>query len=373
VPICVRYEAKGAQRESCMLLSEQAGAMPLETCPAWIFPSAGASGYYRFALDASDLKKLEQRGMGKLSSAEKLALADSLEAGFASGALAAQPVLQTLSLLANDSERAVAVAPFALFELAHSHALSPADWPRLEKQLHKLYGGRVRKLGYVNRSGEDGETRLLRQELIATLAGLGRDPGVRAKLGDAGVKYLQGAPAEATGVSPELLSAALVVALQDRDPGLFDVAYQKLTAAQDPAERGRLLGALASVQDGRSERALALSFDPMLRTNEVLVPLRVQLRDPRTRDAAYAFLEKRFDDLVARVGKQRGGNLMWPVGVFCSAEMASRIESFMSPRAAGLIGGPRALAGSLEGIRSCAAQLERQRAGMQQFFGVRTP
>jgi alanyl aminopeptidase len=372
VPICVRYEAKGTQRESCMLLAEPAGSMPLETCPTWIFPSAGASGYYRFALDAADLKKLEQRGIAKLSAAEKLALADSLQAGFANGALGAQAVLQTLSTLAGDDERAVATAGYDLLELARDHALAPSDWPRLEKHIQKLYGARVRKLGFSNRTGEDGETRLLRLDLVATLAALGREPGARGKLGDAGVKYLGGAPAEATGVSPELLGPALVVALQDRDPALFDAAYQKLVVSQDPAERSRLLGALAAVQDGRSARALELTFDPALRTNEVLVPLRVQLGDPRTRDAAYAFLEKRFDDIVARIGKQRGGgNLMWLVSGFCNAEMAGRIESFFAPRAANLMGGPRALAGALEGIKTCTAQLERQRAGILGFFGVR--
>jgi hypothetical protein len=73
------------------------------------------------------------------------------------------------------------------------------------------------------------------------------------------------------------------------------------------------------------------------------------------------------------VGKQRGGNLMWLVGSFCSTEMASHIQSYFGPRATGLIGGPRALASALEGIKTCTAQLERQRASMLSFFGVRAP
>jgi alanyl aminopeptidase len=364
VPVCVRYESRGKPFESCTLLTEAQGSLALEACPTWFFPSAGASGYYRFALGEADLKKLEQRGIDKLSSPEKLALSDSLQAGYASGALSAKAVLPALTSLAGDPERAVALAPVSILRMIHRNMVDDSSRPKLERFVQKLYGARMKKLGLAARATDSGDTLLLRSELANVLADIGRDPWVRGKLAEAGTQALRAEPGAApdAAISAELRGLALVVALQDGEPALFDAAYAKLGAATDPTERGRLLGSLSSVVGAGGPRALALSLDPVLRTNEVLVPLRSQLADPRTRDAAWEFLQARFADVQGRIGKQRGSSLPWLASFFCNTDMAARAEAFFASRVNELVGGPRALAGALEEVRSCAAQVDAQRA-----------
>ena len=370
VPVCVRFEARGKPYESCTLLTEGQGTLALDACPTWFFPSAAASGYYRFALAEADLKKLLQRGVAKLSPAEKLALADNLRAGFESGALSAKAVLPALTSLAGDPERAVALAPVGILRMAREHILDDASRPKLEKLVQKLYGARLKKLGLAAQPSESGDARMLRSELAGVLADVGRDPWLRGKLAAAGERALQAAatdPADET-ISSELRGLALSVALQDGEPALFDTAYAKLGSTTDPTERGRLLSALSSVTGANSPRALALTLDPVLRVNETLVPLRTQLSDMRTRDAAWEFLQARYDDVLARVGKQRGSGLPWLAGYFCSTAMATRAEAFFSTRVNELVGGPRSLAGALEDLRSCAAQVEAQRAATVAFI-----
>jgi hypothetical protein len=209
----------------------------------------------------------------------------------------------------------------------------------------------------------------LRADMAQVLAEVGFDPWTRAKLTEAGTRELQapaGSPADAS-VSAELRGLALEVALQDGDPALFDAAYAKLSGAQDPAERGRLLNALSSVVGPSSPRALALTLDPVLRVNETTVPLRAQLGDPRTRAAAWEFLQARYAEVSGRVGERRGSTLPWLAGNFCSNDMAARAEAFFATRVQELVGGPRALAGALEKVRSCAAQVEAQRAATVAF------
>jgi alanyl aminopeptidase len=369
VPVCVRYESRGKLAESCTLLTEASGALALDVCPTWYFPSAAASGYYRFALAEADLKKLEQRGLPKLTPAEKLALADNLRAGFESGSLGAKAVLATLTSLAGDSERLVAMAPAGLLRMVREEVLDDASRPKLERLVQKLYVARLKKLGLASREGEPGDTRLLRADMAHVLAEVGFDPWVRGKLTEAGARELQappGSPVDAS-ISAELRGLALEVALQDGDPSLFDVAYAKLASAQDPSERSRLLSALSSVVGPGSPRSLALTLDPVLRVSETLVPLRLQLGDPRTRDAAWEFLQARYADVAARVGERRGSAMPWLAGYFCSSDMAARAEAFFSTRVQELVGGPRALASSLEKVRSCAAQVEAQRAATVVF------
>jgi alanyl aminopeptidase len=278
--------------------------------------------------------------------------------------------LPALTSLAGDGERMVALAPIGILRMIRDHIVDESSRPKLERLVQKLYSARMKKLGLAARAGEPGDTLLLRSELAAALAELGRDPWLRGKLAEAGARSLRaepGTPPDAT-ISAELRGLALTVALQDGEPALFDAAYAKLNTAQDPSDRARLLGALSSVESGSSPRALALTLDPVLRNNEILVPLRTQLSDPRTRAAAWDFFQARFDDIQGRIGKQRGSSLPWLASFFCTTDMAARAEAFFGSRVAALVGGPRALAGALEEVRSCAAQVEAQRAATLAFL-----
>src|SRR2546422_1007137 len=57
IPICARYAAAGAEKESCAVFSEGQGALPLEACPDWVIPNADASGYYRLTLPVAHLRQ----------------------------------------------------------------------------------------------------------------------------------------------------------------------------------------------------------------------------------------------------------------------------------------------------------------------------
>src|SRR5262249_11272235 len=81
VSVCVRYPtAGGAIREQCTLLEAAEGELALEgSCPAWVFPNAQASGYYRWSLDAAALQKLLGQGFGSLAPAERLSMLSNAE------------------------------------------------------------------------------------------------------------------------------------------------------------------------------------------------------------------------------------------------------------------------------------------------------
>src|SRR5262249_8425057 len=50
IPICMRYASGKGARETCTLLTEAEGKLPLEgdACPAWVMPNADGAGYYRW-------------------------------------------------------------------------------------------------------------------------------------------------------------------------------------------------------------------------------------------------------------------------------------------------------------------------------------
>jgi ERAP1-like C-terminal domain len=334
-----------------------------------VMPNADGAGYYRWTLPAQDLGKLRAAGFGKLSAREKLSFADSLRAGFESGALPAERVLGNLPVFAGDADRTVATAPTELLRFVRTYLLEGAQRDALDGFARELYAPRLHKLGWKEQANESGDQKLLRADLASFLASVIRDKATRASLAELGRRHL-GLEGKHAGdaVAVDLQTTAAIVAVQDGDQKLWDAVYKRFIESTDALERDRLLVALSAVTDARSEKALALTLDPRLRVNEVGTPLRYQFGDERTREAAWKFLQEHFDAIVARVSKEHAGFLPSLPTSFCSAQMADTLQAFFAPRIEQLTGGPLALSASVESLRNCAARVEQQRASARAFF-----
>jgi alanyl aminopeptidase len=374
IPVCVRYASQGTPHESCSLLSESTGSLALEGgCPDWLMPNAQASGYYRFTLPSAELEKLRNQGWPQLSAAERLSLGSALIAGFDSGQIGARDVLSSLAAFANDENRAIAVTPLPFLRWVRDHGLGQTV-PRqraFRAFVHELYSAAAQRLGYAERNGESGDAKLLRVDVLAALAELAEDAATRAHLAQAGKQYL--GIARDSKLHPEALPNDLIdlgvrVFVQDAGPEAFQAVYERLVQSDDATQRGRYLRALSSVHDARSSRALELTLDPSLRVNEVMLPLRVQLSDLRTRAAAYDWFEAHFDALRARLSEQGMGGAPWLAAAFCDAATAARAKQFFASRADKLPGGPRSLDGVIETLELCEALVKAQGAGLDEFF-----
>jgi alanyl aminopeptidase len=371
IPVCVRHGRGRTTGETCTLLTDAERTIDVEGgCPEWIHPNAAAAGYYHVALPEAELTALLQRGYGRLSPLERLALADGLSASFEAGSTEGGAVLEAMRRLAADESRAVATAPMATIAFAREHGVPEALRGRVEAFAVDLYGRRARRMGWTARRRESGEAGLLRRSLLGFVAGAGQDARTRREAARRGVAFIGSGDALDPGaVEAELRPLALSVAVQEGDAALFDRLLERFLASSDALFRSQALGALASTQDpAPARRALALELSPALRVNEVTSILRRQLEMPETRDAAWAWLQEHFDEVYERVATTRAGYAPYLLSGFCAEERAREIEAFFAPRIAALPGGPRNLRAALERIRLCAARVEAQRASLTAFF-----
>ncbi|HKU43327.1 MAG TPA: M1 family aminopeptidase [Polyangiales bacterium] len=372
IPVCARYELQGQLKETCMLLSEPSGVIGFEKglCPAWVMPNADGAGYYRFSLGPADLEKLRTRGYKRLNARERFSLATSLIAAFDSGAVTAKDLLGILPVFAADSERIVVTVASGFLSYLQQHLATDAETPKLAAFANKLFLPLRAKLGFREQSGESAEAKLLRGTVLETLADVGREAATRTKLEKWGRDYLGGASftIKPDAVPKDLADSAVSIALESGDEALWDGVYQLLSRTEDAVIRARLIRALGSVRDARSVKALGLTLDPALRVNEVLIPLRAQFEDRRTRAAALDYLEQNFDKIAARLPPSAAANTVWFAASSCDAATVARAEAFFTPRIQPLPGGPRSLAGALERLKLCAATADAQRASFQQFF-----
>ena len=372
VPVCVRTGA-GAH-ESCTLLAESSGwlELPNEGCPAWVMPNADGAGYYRFALPANALEQLTGAGWSQLSARERLAVADSLGAGFAAATLPASDMLGTLALLAADPSRPIAVAPMPVVRFAREHLVAAELRPRVERFAGALYAPLAARLGWDARPDDSGESKLLRARVAEFLATQAREPAVRGELAARGRALIgSGPPAglQLAGVNPELVDVGLAIAVEDGDAAFFDRVLAQLRATQDDFTRLRLVAALGATRDPvLAARARALAVGPEVRVGETMRLLWRQVDDEPTRAATWDWLQSNFAALVAHLTERDAGELPWLASGFCETARADQVAAFFAPRIESLVGGPRNLAGAVEAIRLCAARVAAQRDSAKAFF-----
>ena len=135
----------------------------------------------------------------------------------------------------------------------------------------------------------------------------------------------------------------------------------------DEEVRSRLLWALSSAKDPElAAAARELVLDPALRDNEITTPLAAQLANNDTRDAAWGWLKEHYDAIVARLPKHSG--LIGTGRNFCDDAHAAEIEAFFGPKAAGIEGGPRQLASTLEEVHLCVARRKAYEASAKALF-----
>jgi alanyl aminopeptidase len=381
IPVCARYAAAGIVRESCSLLTEADGVLPLEGgCPSWILPNADGVGYYYFALPGADLDKLRDQGLAQLSARERYVLLQSLMAGVAADAVSANVLLALLPRFAADDERLIATIPLSYLRGLRDHwlarpELAPAARLVLEAKFAKfvrsMYAASAQRLGLTAQKRESGDTRIMRAQVLSGMCDLVNDSALRSVMARLGRQYLgldSDGELHPQVVASELQDLAVRMLVEDGDAATFEAVYQRLVRADDASERARYLTALASVRDVRADKALALSLDPALRVNEVLIPLRQQLGDYRTRARAHEYLEQHFGQLGQRVAPSALANTPWLLVGECDQAQAARIHAFFAPRIESLPGGPRSVGGALEAIGLCDAMFKAQSPALDAFF-----
>jgi alanyl aminopeptidase len=249
-------------------------------------------------------------------------------------------------------------------------ASSPETQPEIAAYAERLYRARYRRLGWRSKPGDSSDTKLLRDTVVGFMVMDVRDRKARARAARLGRAYIGiGQAADPSAVDPQLATLALSTAVQEGDGALFDHLLALLEASTDATMRNRILIAMGAAEaPALSARALDLTLDPKLRRNETPKVLANQLRNPRTRDRAWAWLKENFDAFAERIGHAQAGSAPWYAASLCTREAADDVQAFFEPRVSTLVGGPRNLAGAVEAIRLCAAKAEAQRPNVDEAF-----
>jgi alanyl aminopeptidase len=370
IPVCVSYTQGKTTKKACTLLLRGSGRVELseKSCPAGLHPNADGGGYYRFTMPAPELQSLA-RALPTLTPGERLAFASAVDAGFDTASTPYRDALAAATALAGDAQASVLLAPWQLLAFARELVLqTDAARARVDAEIGRLYQPALNKLGFVDRPKDTAQDRERRAALFAVLVDASQAPLTLAVAAGRDVFATGSTSKVASDLWPTALQAA--VAQGDIDEATWDAWLAAAKKQPDPRLRGQMLDALATARDARlADKALALVFDDDLAVDERSAGVWATADDRRTREAAFAFVTTRWDDIAARLPEDWRPGLVGTFGGFCSEADAARVEAFFQPKAATVPGLARELALTVEGIRLCATKKDLHAAGVRERFG----
>ena len=354
LPVCAQTD----QGRACAQTDHDAGSILVPGCTHWAYGNAGATGYYRVALTATELGALVAHGWAKLSIAERISLASDVAAMVHAGTLDAGAALDLSAKLAAGSPRE-AIAAIQLAQLP-ARFLDDKQRKAYDAWIVRTFGGAARALGWTAKKGDTYDQEQLRRALVPWVADAG-DASLRAQAAKLAAKW-RDLPASIRG--PAIAIAA------DASAATGDKLAIALKSETDRNRRYELLDALAGVRDPkRAAAALQLALDPSLDGREkarVLAAVRVE---PADLDAEQAFLADHLGEIVASLPDQGRARLADVVGRACDASTRDAVAARIADAFTASLGGPRAVAQATERMDQCIAQRAAFAPALAKRFG----
>ncbi len=367
-PACFQFGRGGDFSEFCTIIQDARSVVQLpsgESCPAWVLPNRGGSGYFVSAL-APELD--QQLIRTPLLPSEAIPALDDAGILVGSGEWPADLALEFAARFANNRQSTVIEAATRLAgKVRPSWLDEAADREGYARYVQKNFAPRARLLGWTARSTDRDGDQILRDVLVPYVADAGQDAGLQreaAKLARDWIGGRQPLPPGARGVmvsaaraaqgpsGRELLDVALdalprtsggdhqtlVTMLGSfRDPALAEVSYDALFADRSDPRDG-----LGAMQQGARDDELAA----------------VQ---------AVHYLHGHIDAVLKKLPEHAGGGLPRIGGRLCDANARAEYESTFADRAQKSSGGARTYAQADEEIGICLAARQLQRATLKAY------
>lgn len=369
VPVCVRYGAGAESGRTCAFISSETKEVAIsdvKTCPAWVVPNEDGAGYYVSAYTDASLDTL----MGKrkpeiLSIAERATLVRDVGLLVSSGDV---PLGKALSLLPDTvatGEKTALLAAFSIFQNVRVADLPEPLHKKLQSFAQKTFSTKAKALGLSPKPNEPAGNHEVR-ELVLYSAGIsGEDQELIATAKKLVTKFLS----DKTALVPDVRRVALALAMHSNDAALFDKLAERGKEAKDRSEKQLYFFALAMVTDkALAEKTLDLVLSQPLEMRDVIGVVEILLSGRKTRDLTYAWLKKSFDKLLERASNFEKPYLFGMARVYCDAAHRADAEAFFGPRAKGVDGAARILAGSLEAITVCEAAQQAALPSLSAFL-----
>lgn len=246
IPVCLQGMSAGsnAGAKQCELLTAKQQTYTIPNCSSWVFPDAGATGYYRYGLDTAALKgaSLDRA----LKPEERISLVANEWALVRSGRDTVPEYLSLVNTLHSDRDTYVLGEIMNRVAYIGRNLISDQDRPEFQKWVRSFFKPVLNDVGMMPKAGEPPTTTELRGNLYRILGGTtGEDPDVIAQSRKLTQEYMN----NPESVPPDLVGPAVDIAAAHGDAALYEQYRAKLNQTKTPQEYYTYFYALGYFQE----------------------------------------------------------------------------------------------------------------------------
>jgi alanyl aminopeptidase len=364
IPVVLKYFANGETVTRDVLLDEATAVVDLGARPAWIYPKAGARGYYRWRVPDETLSGLTTNARTRLSDAERMDLVGNLAGLMRAGVLDGGRLLAAFSTLGGDPEPMVVSSVLDQLGGLEDAFVSVDVEDDFAAYVRRTLRPALDRIGLAPREGEGETTTLVRPRLLAWLGETGRDPEVLSFAEAQARAYLE----RASSVPLSIASTCLALATLDGGEEHFELLRRRFEKAKTPAERTLYLGLLGWFHDpALVDRALDYSFSGPLRPDELFVIPRTVARRADGRARAWRWMTEHYSELRERLPPEFMGFMPF-MARGCSAERLESARAFFAQPEHQIQGTKRTLSLVESQVDECLTLRSREGATVRSFL-----
>jgi aminopeptidase N len=350
IPVCAKGVSEtSAGKQECFLLTQRQQQFSLKGCSTFVFPDAGALGYYRFDYDTAAMRQLGNAVEHVLTPEERIVLVSNEWALMRIGKHNVGDYLALADQLKNTPGSDLLQDFSRRLDFINDYMLTDADRPQFQAWLRNTLSPMMQQLGYAPRPGDTPEQKEKRAILFRTLGNIGEDQAVIQQASILVQQYMK----DAASVDPTLAGAVVVVAARHGDAQLYAQYKAQLQKAGSPQEYYRFFYGLAEFpQQALLKQTLASTLTPEVRGQDLYVLINL-LANPASQNATWDFMRENFDALMKKTGGGLGGVGVFLYGAqnFCTPEKASELKQFFDQHP--FPGTERNQKEAIESINSC--------------------
>ncbi|GIW44662.1 MAG: aminopeptidase [Candidatus Binatia bacterium] len=327
IPIVWKFGTASGIQEKRVLVSSESASVHLPGA-RWLYPNGGASGFYRFQLDAPALDALLPAIQTGLEAYERLNLLDNQFALMRAGRSSLTDYFRLLGGFSEETDRAVVSLLADHLGWLGLHVITDEFDSAFAQAVEKIFRPQWQALGWEARLGENDDDRLRRATVLAALGYLARAQDIRAQARERIERYWQ----DPTSLDPNLVSAVANVAALDGDAVLYArYLERKRQSSQDPEEEYRFLLALASFEQPELiQRTLDLALSDEVRAQDRPFLLGALLGRRKARPAAWKFVRAQWQTLSTLLDPMLLQNLIRALGQVTYEPAADEVCAFLT-------------------------------------------
>ena len=360
IPLNVKYKKDGQIKEVFYLLDNKTAVIDLPKGADWIFPDAGAEGYFRWETDIDQFYALIN-DIASLENREKIALLDNSDALLQARKLSLEDYMFVLTRLLDEPHPLVLRPAIAKVITIGNTFVSDDNAAAFARFVDAELSDRFAEVGIETRDGDSEALIQMRPSLLRLLGQYGSDPAVRIAAAEKADLYL----ASADAVDSNLAGTVLRVTAFNDDGDRYEKYVDAYLASSDARQKTNIFRAMVFKNPAIVIKALDFSISDAVMAGDASYTLAIYPTILDDHTILYDWLEANLSAFEAKTPSNGHQNLPLTMTGICNDKNLALLREFFTDRDQKY---KVSFDTQVENVSTCIARRKRDSAAFMEFL-----